>query len=111
MLEAFRGCCHFTHNIANEPTEHSFKIYVTVDARKFYTDDLKLHARKQPNGPFQIANDEISVVNCLPRHYSGTGKSITMDNQLTSVPLANDLYNNQRLTLVDLAETLQDLIH
>ena len=100
MLEAFRGRCRFRQYIANKPAKYGIKIYATVDARMFYTHNLEIYPGKQPNGPFQSENDTISVVKRLVRHCSGSGRNITMDNYFTSVPLANDLCKNHKLTLV-----------
>lgn len=100
MLEGFRGRCKFRQYIANKPAKYGIKIYAAVDARMFYTHNIEIYAGKQPNGPYQMNNDAQSVVTRLLRHCSGTGRNVTTDNYFTSVPLANDLRHNHRLTLV-----------
>lgn len=100
MLEGFRGRCKFRQYIANKPAKYGIKIYAVVDSRMFYTHNIEIYAGKQPTGPFELKNDAHSVVIRLLRHCSGTGRNVTTDNYFTSVPLANDLVHNHRITLV-----------
>lgn len=66
----------------------------------FYTHNIEIYAGKQPDGPYKVSNDSQSVVVRLIRHCSGTGRNITADNYFTSVPLANTLLDEHRLTYV-----------
>ncbi|CAH1991136.1 unnamed protein product [Acanthoscelides obtectus] len=100
MLEAFRGRCRFRQYIANKPAKYGIKIYGLVDARTFLTSNLEIYAGKQPEGPFQLKNDAASVVLRLIEPISGTGRNVTTDNYFTSVPLANSLLVNHRLTTI-----------
>lgn len=61
---------------------------------------LEIYAGKQPEGPFQIKNDAASVVMRLIEPISGTGRNVTTGNYFTSVPLANSLVENHRLTMI-----------
>lgn len=100
MLEGFRGRCKFRQYIANKPAKYGIKMYAVVDSRMFYTHNIEIYAGKQPTGPYQAKNDAHSVVTRLLRYCSVTGRNVTTDNYFTSVPLANDLVDNHRLTLV-----------
>lgn len=100
MLEAFRGRCKFRVYIPNKPAKYGIKIYALCDSRTFYTAKLEVYTGKQPNGPYCLPNDATSVVMRLIEPIDGTGRNVTMDNYFTSVPLANDLFTNHRLTIV-----------
>lgn len=100
MLEAFRGRCKFRQYIANKPAKYGIKIYAALDSRMFYTHNIEVYAGKQPDGPYKVSNDAQSVVLRLIKHCSGTGRNITADNYFSSVPLANTLVDNHRLTFV-----------
>ncbi|CAH1991511.1 unnamed protein product [Acanthoscelides obtectus] len=41
MLEAFRGRCRLRQYIANKPAKYGIKIYGLVDARTFFTSNLR----------------------------------------------------------------------
>ncbi|CAH2004387.1 unnamed protein product [Acanthoscelides obtectus] len=100
MLEAFRGRCRFRQYTANKPAKYAIKIYGLVDARTFFTSNLEIYAGKQPDGPFQLKNYAASVVLRLIEPISGTGRNVTTDNYFTSVPLANSLLVNHRITTI-----------
>lgn len=100
MLDAFRGRCKFRVYIPNKPAKYGIKIYALCDARTFYTAKLEVYTGKQPNGQYCLPNDATSVVMRLIEPIDRTGRNVTMDNYFTSVPLANDLFTNHRLTIV-----------
>lgn len=100
MLEAFRGKCKFRQYIGNKPDKYGIKIFALVDSRTFYTVKMEVYCGKQPLGPFKVENDSSSVVKRLLEPIDKTGRNLTTDNYYTSIPLANDLYINHRITMV-----------
>lgn len=53
---------------------------------------LEVYAGKQPNGQFQLPKNAAGML-CL-RRCGGGGRNVTVDNIFTSVPLAQDVYQN-----------------
>uniref|UniRef100_A0A1B6MIG5 PiggyBac transposable element-derived protein domain-containing protein n=1 Tax=Graphocephala atropunctata TaxID=36148 RepID=A0A1B6MIG5_9HEMI len=101
MMEPFRGRCKFRMYIKNKPCKYGIKIYATVDSATFYTAYMEIYPGTQPNdSPFKMENDASSVVKRCISIIDNTGRNVTMDNFFTSIPLANDLYSNHRLTVV-----------
>lgn len=100
MLEAFRGKCSFRQYIPSKPAKYGIKIYSLADAENWYTSNLEVYVGKQPNGPFQQDNNSAALVKRLVEPIANTGRNVTCDNFFTSVPLAVDLLNNMRTTLV-----------
>lgn len=100
MLEAFRGRCGFRQYIPNKPSKYGIKIFSLVDSRVFYTIKMEIYAGKQPEGPFRLDNDSMSVVRRLCRPIYNSGRNVVCDNWFTSIPLAIELLKRQRLTLV-----------
>lgn len=100
MLDAFRGRCKFRQYIKSKPARYGIKIFAMCDARVFYTSNLEIYAGKQPDGPYKVDNSAASVVKRLSTPISGTGRNITVDNYFTSVPLATELLQEHKLTLV-----------
>lgn len=100
MLDSFRGRCGFKQYIKNKPAKYGLKIFAMSCAKTFYTMNMEVYAGKQPEGPYRVDNSGLSVVNRLVQPVSGTGRNITTDNWYTSVPLAESLLRDHKLTLV-----------
>ncbi|XP_050064943.1 piggyBac transposable element-derived protein 4-like [Aphis gossypii] len=84
----------FEHFVDNCKNAYSVSEYITIDEK------LQAFRGVQPDGPFKLDNSASSVVNRLVQPFRNTGRNITTDNWFTSVPLAIDLFNNYKLTLV-----------
>lgn len=100
MLEAFRGKCNFRQYIPSKPAKYGIKIYSLADAENWYTSNMEVYVGKQPDGPFQQDNSSAALVKRLIEPIANTGRNVTCDNFFTSVPLAIDLVENMRTTLV-----------
>lgn len=61
---------------------------------------MEVYVGKQLQEPFHVENDASSVVQRLIKPIDKSGRNITIDNFFTSIPLANDLFVNHRLTAV-----------
>lgn len=61
---------------------------------------MEIYAGKQPEGPFRLDNDSMSVVRRFCRPIYNSGRNVVCDNWFTSIPLAIELLKRQRLTLV-----------
>lgn len=100
MLEAFRGRCGFRQYIPNKPARYGIKMFALCDAKTFYTANLEIYAGKQPEGPYRVDNSARAVTLRMIRPISGTGRHLTLDNWYGSIPLAQELLHNHRLTVV-----------
>lgn len=100
MLESFRGRCSFRQYIKNKPAKYGLKIYSMTCAKTFYTMNMEIYAGKQPPGQYRSENSGLAVVSRLVQPISGTGRNITTDNWFTSLPLAETLKKDHKLTLV-----------
>lgn len=100
MLESFRGRCPFRQYMPKKPARYGLKIWALVDSESFYTYNMEPYVGVQPPGPYKVDNSAHQVVKRLTRPISGTGRNVTCDNWFSSIPLAIDLYTNDKLTLV-----------
>ena len=94
MLVAFRGRCGFRQFMPKKPAQYGIKIYNLAGARMFYTLNLEIYAGKQPEGQFKVSNSPQDVVERLIIPLSGSGRNITVDYWLTSIPLASRIMNH-----------------
>jgi predicted transcriptional regulator len=62
---------------------------------------LEIYAGKQPEGPYQLSNSPADVVERIISPISGSGRNVTVDNWLTSVPLTRKLLEDHNLTLLE----------
>lgn len=100
QLVAFRGRCPFRQYIPSKPAKYGIKIFALVDTSTMYTLNLEVYAGSQPEGPFQLSNSPGEVVKRLVQVVKGTYRNITMDNWFTSFPLALELKNDCKLTML-----------
>lgn len=99
-LEAFRGRCSFRVFMKSKPAKYGLKIFMLTDSQSFFTYNMEIYCGTQPDGPYTINNAACEVVKRLVTPISQTGRNITVDNWFTSIPLAQDLLQHYRLTLV-----------
>uniref|UniRef100_A0A2S2Q9N5 PiggyBac transposable element-derived protein 4 n=1 Tax=Sipha flava TaxID=143950 RepID=A0A2S2Q9N5_9HEMI len=100
ILEGFRGKCNFRQYIPNKPNKYGIKIFSLVDAHLFYTTNIEVYVGKQPNGPYNQDISASSIVKRMISPISKTGRNLSIDNRFTSVPLAVDLLQNHKITMV-----------
>lgn len=100
MLLKFRGKCSFRQYIKNKPAKYGVKVFSSVCAKSFYTNNLEIYAGRQPDGPYQVDNSGKSVVERIVAPISGSKRNVTVDNWFCSIPLCVDLLKNHQLTLV-----------
>lgn len=100
QLIAFRGKCSFRQYIPSKPAKYGIKIFALVDTKNAYAYNLEIYAGTQPEGPFQTTWSGADVVKRMIKPIDKTSRNITVDNWFTSVPLALELLEKHRLTLV-----------
>lgn len=99
-LEAFRGKCSFRQYIPNKPNPYGIKVQALCDAKMFYTFNMEIYPGKQPNeGPYNLDNSGLAVVQRLCQPISNTGRNVTTDNWYTSIPLAEALLEKGLTTI------------
>ena len=98
-LEAYRGRCSFVQYIPNKPAKYGIKIFALVDSRSYYMLNLEIYCGKQPEGPYEVSNAAMDIVDRLIEEYKNSNRNLTTDNWYTSVPLAKSLLANG-ITLV-----------
>lgn len=100
MLEPFRGRCPFRQYIKSKPSKYGIKIFALADAKTFYCSNMEVYCGNQPDGPYKVSNAASEVVLRLIQPISNSGRNVTVDNFFTSVPLANKLSQDHKLSLV-----------
>lgn len=100
QLLAFRGNCPFRQYIPNKPAKYGVKMFALVDAKTAYTINLETYVGMQPAGPYQQSNSSQEIVLRLVEPICGTNRNITGDNWFSSIPLANKLLREKKLTYV-----------
>ncbi|PSN34708.1 hypothetical protein C0J52_21188 [Blattella germanica] len=98
QLLGFRGNCPFRVYISNKPDKYGMKIVTMCDARTYYMVNAIPYVGKV------VLRGSESVpsyyVKKLSEPVHGTGWNITCDNWFTSIPLADTLLKEQKLTIV-----------
>ncbi|GBP12632.1 Retrovirus-related Pol polyprotein from transposon TNT 1-94 [Eumeta japonica] len=91
-LEAFHGRYSFRQYIPNKPNPYGIKVQALCDAKMFYTFNMEIYPGKQPNeGPYNLDNSGLAVVQRLCEPIFNTGRNVTTDNWYSSIPLAEAL--------------------
>lgn len=100
QLVAFRGNCPFRQYIPSKASKYGMKVFALVSCSDFYTTNLEVYVGTQPDGPFKVSTKPHDLVMRLTEPVSGSKRNITADNWFVSLPLALDLLENRKLTLL-----------
>lgn len=95
----FRGKCPFRVYIGSKPDKYGLKIITMCDARTYYMVDAIPYVGKENRDSFEPL--ATYYVKSLIQSVSGLNRNITMDNWFSSVPLADLLLKDQKLTMVE----------
>lgn len=60
----------------NKSNKDGIKIFVLVDLKMFYTQNLKVYVGQQPERSFQVNTDPASIVQRLVQHLAGKGRNL-----------------------------------
>ncbi|KAG6465263.1 hypothetical protein O3G_MSEX015034 [Manduca sexta] len=91
----FRGKCSFRVYISSKPDKYGMKIVSICDAKAYYMFDASPYIGKGTK-----AKTAADYVTKLAKSIKGSGRNITFDNSFTSVPLADQLLKEYRLTCI-----------
>jgi hypothetical protein len=83
----------------NKPAKYGIKVSCLVDSRMFYTSQMEIYARKQPEGPYKLSNSPADLVKRLIQTISHTGRNVTFDNWFSSVTLAEGILKEHKITI------------
>lgn len=97
QLLGFRGNCPFRVYIASKPDKYGLKIVTMCDSRTFYMISAIPYIGKET----RVSQEPLAsqLVKTLTVSIHGTNRNVTMDNWFTSIPLAEDMLKNYKLTI------------
>ncbi|KAJ4430773.1 hypothetical protein ANN_19364 [Periplaneta americana] len=98
MLSLFRGRCPFKVFMKDKPGKYGILIRMLSDVHTRYILKMEVYAGKD-EGPAEERTAK-AVVRRLVKPLEGTGRNVTTDRYYTSIELAEELYNDDKLTLV-----------
>ncbi|KAJ4430410.1 hypothetical protein ANN_22626 [Periplaneta americana] len=98
MLSLFRGRCPFKVFMKDMPGKYGILIRMLSDAHTRYILKMEVYAGKDER-PAEERSAK-AVVRRLVKPLEGTGRNVTTDRYYTSIELAEELYNDDKLTLV-----------
>ncbi|KAJ4425420.1 hypothetical protein ANN_28035 [Periplaneta americana] len=99
MLSLFRGRCPFKVFMKDKPGKYGILTRMLRDSKSRYVISMEPYAGKNKNAA-QQTNSATAVVKCLVHPINNSGRNVTTYRYYTSVDLAEDLWNNHKLTLV-----------
>jgi hypothetical protein len=98
QLVGFRGKCPFRMYIPSKPNKYGIKIVMMCDNNtKYMLNALPYLGKGTVKGQMSVAD---FFVNELVEPIIGTNRNVTMDNWFTSVPLAEKLLKEKKLTVI-----------
>ncbi|KAJ4438472.1 hypothetical protein ANN_14417 [Periplaneta americana] len=83
----------------DKPGKYDILIRMLTDSKSRYVMSMEPYAGKNKNAA-QQTNSATAVVKRLVHPINNSGRNVTTDRYYTSVDLAEDLWNNHKLTLV-----------
>lgn len=95
QLLGFRGKCPFRVYISSKPDKYGMKVVAICDAKTYYMFDAIPYIGKGTE-----AKSAADYVTKLADSIKGSGRNITFDNWFTSVPLADLLLKDYKLTCI-----------
>lgn len=98
MLSLFRGRCPFKVFLKDKPGKYGILIRMLSDSHTRYILKMEVYAGKDER-PSEERSAK-AVVKRLVKPVQRTGRNVTTDRYYTSVELAEELYNDAKLTLV-----------
>ncbi|KAJ4425890.1 hypothetical protein ANN_27516 [Periplaneta americana] len=98
MLSLFRGRCPFKVFMKDKSGKYGILIRMLSDAHTRYILKMEVYAGKDERPAEERSAN--AVVRRLVKPLEGTGRNVTMDRYYTSIELAEELYNDDKLTLV-----------
>ncbi|KAJ4426464.1 hypothetical protein ANN_27278 [Periplaneta americana] len=98
MLSLFRGRCPFKVFMKDKPGKYGILIRMLSDVHTRYILKMEVYAGKDER-PAEERSAK-AVVRHLVKPLEGTGRNVTTDRYDTSIELAEELYNDDKLTLV-----------
>ena len=96
----FQGRCPFRQFMQNKTAKYRIKAFCLVDSTMFYTSQMEIYARKQPEVPYKLSNSSADVVKRLTQPISHTGRNVTFDNWFKRVTLAEEIMKEHKITIV-----------
>lgn len=91
QLLAFRGKCPFRMYMPKKPTKYGIKIVMICDAETFYMCNAETYLGKNPTRDRRNVGIAHATTMTLLEPFLDVGRTLTMDNWFTSLPLAKDL--------------------
>lgn len=88
ILPNFRGRWSFRIFMLKKLSKYSIKFWVCSDARTYYTSNMEVFIRNQPQCPFYVDNKIPATVQRIVSHIMKTSRIVTCDNLFTSILLA-----------------------
>lgn len=87
ILDAFRGRCSFRQCIPSKPAKYGIKIFALTDAKMYYTNDVEVYCRMQPDGPLKQSNKSEDIVTRLVEPIKDSGRNVTCDSWFVTICL------------------------
>ena len=98
QLLAFRGRCSFKMYVPSKPNKYGIKILMMCDSKTYYMlSAIPYTGAQQQKGDEPLATKYVIE---LSKPIHGTYRNITMDNWFSSIPLADMMLQNHKITVV-----------